>query len=656
MLNSRKEVAITTMRKNIIKITAIALLSAFALTACDDDIIAKPTGYDDNSPVVDIDKTVYNNDFQSIYDAIRSGNLASDVLDELLYQYSVSVFGNYNKITESKMTSDQTAGITLKAAAKSVDNGTKTDANEFIKNHSAYWTKNADGKRADDTGHARENPETADATESEYARLTEKWNTIEKRIAEKLYSSISGGAYSERNIFKEERFLNSLGSSVENKVKPLGTTGIELFEGLITPDVEDYEVFEKEVKDINNNNSKILHRENYQSKGGYDFNTDEAADEKVTYVEDKIIPDIYRQLLVEQYILDESYDTLGRTSAREISVLSISKNSNYAKGAADIMNKFVKDYIFNPARTDEITLDTFKMVSRAWVGAFMDDATPATTYPEESALLAAAIPDYLQSYDDGNGHTYNYYQGTAYGDMVEEIKKINENPALSENESTYTGGNAYPIETGKEIKVRELELKDYTSTGWYVKSVGVSALPDAIKNQLFDINVANALSGKKGEECVEYSVKNGVFTDEQPEGITDPINVVGKIKLAGVEDQYFLRNTSRVKDIPFQNDLLFESDGTYYVVLIHNATRSSDLNKKNYGGTDAEGNPQPGYDVLENYINEIVQIVADNDTYKTLSKKHWVEKMDLKYHDQVIYDYFKSNFPELFDDDDSSEE
>ena len=55
------------MRKNILKISAIALLSAFALTACSDDIVAKPEGYDDkNSPVVTItgyNGEIYNNTF-----------------------------------------------------------------------------------------------------------------------------------------------------------------------------------------------------------------------------------------------------------------------------------------------------------------------------------------------------------------------------------------------------------------------------------------------------------------------------------------------------------------------------------------------------------------------------------------------------------------
>ena len=78
------------MRKNkVIKFAALALLSGFALAACNDDVIAKPKGYDDNSPVVTIDGfngTVENNKFTDIYDSIRSGSVASDVLDQLLYQ------------------------------------------------------------------------------------------------------------------------------------------------------------------------------------------------------------------------------------------------------------------------------------------------------------------------------------------------------------------------------------------------------------------------------------------------------------------------------------------------------------------------------------------------------------------------------------------
>ena len=615
----------------LIKIGAITLLSAFALTACDDEVIAKPTGYDDNSPVVNIEGfsgTVYNNEFTDIYDSIRDGSLATDVLDELLYQYSVSVFGNYNAVTASKITDNPYGETTLKAAVNSFKNGDKSLADAFIKSHSAFWTKNKAGKRVDDEN--KEVAEDAAPSQSEYARLNQKWETIEKRIAEKLYSQISGGSYSERNVFEEERFLRSLAVNIENNVRSL--EGASTFKGILTSAVEDEDVFTEKTTDIDGNEDYILHRENYQSNAGLDET--ETADQDATYVEDKIIPDIYRQLLVEQYILDESYDTLGRTSARHIDVLSITKSGSYSKGAANLMNTYINNEIFDDARTDDIDLDSFKIVSNAWIGAFMNDASYASS--KEYELMHEAIPEYEVS------GTNPYFQGTAYGDMMEEIEKINNNPSLSENESSYTGNNTYTVEVGKEIKTRELQLKDFTSTGWYIKSVGVTSLPDSIKSQLFDINVANALNG---DACVEYSYDSadGWTTNETDDNGNirkDIINVVGKVK-----DQYFLRNTTRIKGNPVQSDILFESDGTYYIVLVQDAIRSTNLNKANY----AEATPEQ-LEVLENYINEIVQIVADNDTYKTLSKKHWLEEMNLKYHDTVIYNYFKSSFPELFED------
>ena len=622
------------MRKNVIKIAATALLSAFALTACNDDIIAKPTGYDENSPVVKVNGSadIYNNNFTDVYDSIRSGSIPSDVLDQLLYQYSVSVFGNYNAVTASKISNNSFGEITLKQAVNNYKNGDKQLANEFINKHSAYWTKDKQGDRVVEDGQAEGQPSL-----SEYARLEQKWNTIEKRIAQKMYSQISGGSYSEENVFEEAKFVRSLASSIENNViaNPTNT-----FKGVLTAQVEDYDVFkEKTVKE----NDFILHRENYQSN--YALDAQEAVDQDATYIEDKIIPDIYRQLLVEQYILDKSYDTLGRTSARNISVLAIAKNSNYAKGANNLMNAYLNDYIFDTAATPKtIDLKSFKMVSNAWIGAFMSDANYATS--EEFALMNKAVPEYLVS------GSKPYFKGTAYGDMMEEIEKISENPKLSENESSYTGSNSYTVEVGKEIKTRELELKDYTYTGWYIKSVGVSNLPDSIKNQLFDINVANALNPEfdendqqKNNFCVEYVYENGAWTtnvdklEKAGESTSSYINVVGK-----VNGKYFLRNTTRIKGNPVENDILFESDGTYYIVLVEDAIRSKNLDKKDISSLNAAQ-----LDTLETYINEIVQIVSNNDTYKNLSKKHWLKEMNIEYHDSAVYDYFKSNFPELFE-------
>jgi hypothetical protein len=73
---------------------------------------------------------------------------------------------------------------------------------------------------------------------------------------------------------------------------------------------------------------------------------------------------------------------------------------------------------------------------------------------------------------------------------------------------------------------------------------------------------------------------------------------------------------------------------------VEDAIRSKNLDKRNAADKDK----------LEERINEIVQIIGNNDTYKNLSKKHWIEDMNIKYHDTEVYNYFKSNFPELFDD------
>lgn len=612
------------MRK--IKFAAVALLTAFALTACNDEVIAKPSGYDDNSPVVEINgsKDIYNNNLKDIYDSIRDGNLASDVLDQLLYQYAVSIFGNYNEVTASKITDAKKSfgEITLKKAVAGLTHDTNgnisgnADTEAFINAHSAFWTKDKEGKRVEESKRGS----------TEYARLEEKWNSIEKRIAKRMYSSISGGSYSEENVFDEAKFVRSLSNSIENNVAANPVT----FKGVLTSKVEDFEVFTKTTEKLNSTDEDyILHRENYQSN--YKLTEQETADQDATYVEDNLIPDIYRELLVEQYVLDKSYDTLGRTSARHISVLSLSKNAKFDQAHAEVMETFVKNYVFDSSATPrDINLDSFKMVSNAWIGTFMDDANYAST--EEYALMSAAL--------DSNTYFVNsatpYFKGTAYGDMMQEIEKIKADPKVSENESVYTGGNTYTIEVGKEIKTRELDLKNNTFTGWYIKSSGVANLPETIKTKLFDINVANALNGGENNKCVEYEFKDGKWT-ANGETEKKTIKVVGK-----VNGKYFLRNTSRVTGSDVEEDIIFEDGGTQYIVLVEDAIRSKNLDKDS--ATTVEE-----LKVLETYINETVQLVSSSDTYKNLSKKHWLKEMNLKYHDTVVYDYFKSNFPELFE-------
>ena len=143
--------------QNKTKLLAVALFSLLAVTGCD-EVVAKPTDYNENI-VLNNDGTgldVPNNEMAKVYDAIRNGSLASDVLNEFLYQYAVSAFGAYNHVTAGAdvLTLKDVAKLIIASCSTAGDYDTinadslkSSKANEFVKNHKAYWTINDAGKR-----------------------------------------------------------------------------------------------------------------------------------------------------------------------------------------------------------------------------------------------------------------------------------------------------------------------------------------------------------------------------------------------------------------------------------------------------------------------------------------------------------------------------
>ena len=586
------------MQNNKKKFIAVALISLFGLTACNDEVIAKPTGYDD-AKIANVED-VYDNLMNVVYDSIRDGSLSSEVLDKVLYQYSLTIFGAYDEFVK-----DAGNGTTLKQAHEDyLANGGYKVLDQFILDHKAYWTVDNDGKRVDDEGKLVD--EKANPSDSERARVEEKWQNIEERIAKKMYSNISSGSYSDRNLFYESRYLMSLRNSLKDVAKPDLTITHEGV--LLDPDYEDVEVFDY-----------FLTRDFYQSDDHH-------------YIEEEIVPTIYNEMLVEQYILDEQYTTLGRSYARKVNVVSISSNSEYPLAATYLVNEFVDRYISGPNALnnapDGVDLDTLKILSNAWKGT---DLTP-----EEEQLIIAS--DGFIAKDIG-GETV--YLGTEYGDMMEDYEKINIDPYLTDSsiESDFTSSNTYPKEVGKDIKKREINLKDHTQNGWFIKNGGLSDLPETIRSRLFNVGVANALSELDRDDpkvVAQDRWKEGVagWTYAVPEGESAYV--------ALINGSYFLKSETSQSDL---RDMVFYDNGTYYIVNIEEATSSSKLSKIN----DNRYAVTRGDDVMEEFVNEICEIIAKNDTYKTLSTKYWLEDAALKYHDTVVRDYFKSNYPELFE-------
>ena len=592
--------------KNMKKILAVALLSTIGLTACGKEVQAKPTNYDD--PLIsftDSQDEIYHNLMSIIEDAYRDGSLASAVLDKVLYQYSVSVFGRYNAIAEPYNLGE--GEITLKKAANAYDKGNFDLVDQFVEAHKAYWSTDNEGKRLT----------TEEAKLSERARVKAKWDAIEERISRNLHSKISGGTYSKRGYFSEVAYLKELRSQLHKVANPY--EGVVAFDYddkvVITPDVQEENVFFNAEE-----GEGYLHRENYQTNFGLD-EEETLEGTEVRYIEDEIIPTIYRSLLVEQYLLDESYNTLGRSYARKVNVLSISPNSNNDKAADYLMKYFVRDVI---SAGEEVGLDEFKEVSNAVKGV----TNEAQTYLEAvNAAYPGAFPKVeFTGFDDGN---YSYYVGTDYGDMMANFEKINKDINLTDTsvESDFTGSGTYTADVGLEIKTNDIRAKDYTTDGWFIKNGGLADLPESIKSRLFNIGVANILDGEATDRL-----------DGETYAVPENENKL----VAKINGKFYLKVASKQAGAEDKDDILFYEGGKYYVVQIEEAVSGSKLAKEATNGKyDA--------DKKEEIINEVCRIVASNDTYQNLSTKHWLEEAEIKYHDTKIYDYFKTNYPELFD-------
>ena len=598
--------------KGIKKVLAVALLSTMGLIACNNDIQAKPSDYKD--PLITFTEEgdeVYNNLVSIIEDAYRDGTLASAVLDKVLYVYATSMFGAYNRAITPAPAEDD---VTLEEAAADVeahssDLANATVAKKFLDKHEAYWTKDDKGNRK--------------AGDEEYRRITAKYQTIEDRISRSLYGDISGGSYNnDFGYFSEVKYLKDLRGNLYKVADAYdsdfsGAT-TEDDEILITPDVDEENVWAED--------GGYLHRNFFQD-----------AEKGYTYIEDELIPVIYRTLLVEQYLVEESYNNLGRSSARKINVLAISDNANSDTAANYLMKYFVRERI---SKGDEITLEDFKQISNAMKGLLnssnqnvvLEDINE--NYPEYAGAFE------YKSFTGYDGKTYKYYNGTDYGDMMKNFEKIKKDINLTDSavESDFTNSYTWDASKGLIKKSNEIKTKDYTIDGWYSESNGLGDLPDSIKSRLFNIGVANVLDNTSIQDRVSYNEESGEFAGY--DASVDSSKLVARIG-----GKYYLKVASKESTAKPEDDILFNVDGKYYIIQIEEAVSGSKLAKNNNETSKDENNP----DKKQEIINEVARVVASKDTYQTLSTKHWLEKAAIKYHDTKIYDYFKDNYPELFD-------
>ena len=580
--------------KKIGKFLAVSCLLACGLSACD-DIEARPSTNADDAQLLAFTEAIYDNNYNSLNDDYH-GNLASQTLDNVLYTYAINVVGAYDdtvagtyakKVTLNGNAIDPATIVTL---ADAVANDAKLA--EFVKAHPVYDVENAKDF------------------------VTARYNAMKNAAAKKMFSKLSGAT--ENNKFDEYKLLINLyeGEGKNKVTNPYTMSAAD--KATLTKDL----IIKPNVKPENVFKDGILH-ENF-----YD-----------TYIADVIMPDIYRDALVQQYIFENQEKSLGSSSARKVNFVSIKYDDldecYYAKG---LVESFVEKYLLTDKNTDTFT--SFNTLSSIWNGEFYNNPDPTTAENKmlidlglaedvsgKTEFKADAIPVKTEEVTI-NSKAYRYIKGSTYGDLVEDYAKLDKNPAKSSASRDYTGGNKYVAEIGFQLEEEKVALEDHVTDGWFVKSSSeVSSLPDNIKNRLFNLSVA---TGKNVKDAASVITNDG--TDVK---VSD-----GNKYVAKYGNNYYLRNsTLYVNQKDFESILFHDTNAhTYYIINIEEAVSANFMNddatKKNYA-----------------LRIDVASLLSSTDTNITLSKEHWLEKCDISFHDQSVYDYFESNFPDLFADD-----
>ena len=681
-LNGKKEE--NAMSNKFPKLAVLSLLGVLSLTSCGSTDEVKSLPSNNDNPIVTIDgetEEIHNNLVKIIAEQFQEGDLPSKTLDKVLYVYAQSIFGAYNKIALA----DGDTSLTLKEATRIARINTASEGDleklySFIRTHKVYWTYNDKGEHINDND---PDPEkwtkvTDDKAfipcSSEITRVTSRYDDVEKRIAENMYSKATSGGYVTKHFFKEFEYVKSLydaGQNVahydivkhDNRVKPL----------IIDYTVEDKDVFRE----------GILHRDFYQTNFGLE--EDETADVNTMqyhYIEKEIVPQIYSDLLVEQYLLDEESNAVKQSRARLINVIKIEKYSSFHINADLLVKQLVKE-IYSKAPTgdylayvDEVHNpfeDIFEKYEDISKGLTVVDPTSITIIDDETnahywdaeqiiARIHASRSDAFKykTFAETPTSSIAYYENTKFGDLVEDYEEFLSAESYDEIDTSLrnkftASGTVMPDEGFDQEKISLSQVEAITK-GWYVQKSAPTLDSDGkIKSNLFQLSVANnKLEAKDGEdEILKFDNANGLAATDRyvkESGTWTIRNAKAPDEnryLCSINGAYFLKFEGSYAGSDYVNDIVYDDGSAYYICQVVEAVK--DVKLRNSESASSYANTR-GQAFLNAVISEVTTKVAETGSYSSLSKEYWLEKMNITYHDQKVYDYFKSNYPDLFED------
>ena len=597
-----------------------ALSGAFILASCD-PITAIPTTY--NNPIVkNADDSPVNDDTNKlgrIYEAIatdRNTKIVSDLLDEV----AEKKFGTFKEIQDAAADETGNAAKAYMAAHQSVfyrADDEKTDL---------HFGKSADEVRMN--------------------RFEIFCEDIEDRISESFWNEVTSGSYNDsEGRFDEEKLWMA-----------------HYYEFY---DLNNYEAASKNRFFITNEHNKhnIM---DYLTVDAY-YNSEPG---KRGYIEEKVFPAILKDKLVEEYVYNTNYGALGRAYARKVNYIKVSYENYLIPW--NIFNSFAENYIVHK-QYDNGTNPDFELITKAIkgfdsVGTFEGEDQGIVPLTGDAEVLFKSafdttpetinVPATIKYNSDDLIPAGNYYKETKLGKIIDSYQKAckAEDAGRFPTASDQTELDKFTASgKTKEFGLREqlisLAKEDYTTDGWFVKNGGLSELPAALRDRLFNINVANKLD-------------NGELALEQPDEFApEGKGTMGAYENDGTKRLPYMRNINGKKFIiPAKCQSYDEYNYNYvyhdtdakaiYIVQVLEAPSTPKLNMDSSTSYSKLDETKGDIFKTEEIARAVAKVLGTKDSYIKDAYTEILKGYNFEFYETSLYEHFKSEYPDLFDDED----
>jgi len=636
------------MKKSKLLSLLVITASTVLLASC---TTAQTSLKNGNDQLTDTTVTGVDNDtLKALFNTIYSGSsFSSDIKEMLNREVSISNLGEFYFGYDATSVAEDPYYVDIKWSEGETTyywkNATNEQKNSFLANHKVYWNWV-------DTGINIQYESSFDSTKlSQYeARIDNLTSLVKTQVIKSIYTSANSSSYTKHNRFYETLFARNIanqlyviqnkdGSTISNE-KATFDGQVSLYSLYLDPDYslnieKDSEKTTLDttgtVKTINEFSYKML------IDGTYDPYTTEGSKNiylgenkllhlyhYVDYINATILPTIQNALLTEQYIFDNAYTAVGRTQQRKVSYIEIT-DSNYKK-ARNLLTNFANDYIktFTPDNTH--TSVDFSIAQNAWKGipATIDSDTTTKALTIKTFGDASTTNPNTQiksgKYIDGKTD-YKYYPQTSYFDIIKDYSKLTNNPTTNDS-SLYTGfteidSRYYEPSEGLQIKTDNLKAQSTIVSKWGAKA-DFNGLPSDITDKLFNYGII--------KEVNDYKADSSKAIDKQ------------YLKSFVPNGPAFLKrdNYASTSDV---DSIIWESSGKYYIVIVEDSISSSSLS---YSDTNND------LVAIEKTAREAGYVLASGSTYTKDALEYYIKDSEVVYFDQKVYDYFVSEFPDLF--------